>query len=301
MPESNRRRRFGVTQDVELENRLSYLEREVAKLSPVDRNLDTIRRRMVNTTPTQVVNVAVQKSPGTITVQWDKLNITNISYYEVWVAENASFTGTVTKAKVEDAFYTYQDASADNVTSTFYARVRGIINNSAGLWSATVSSALGLSGTDSLASNSVTVVAEEIVTTFVPASLVVNTAFGTASESYGNLSIEATEDGTVAPRVNFQTAATYTGSTLNPLELDILIKRDPGSVTVGTFKEVFVNNKTADAVTYGGFAEYDDPGAGTFTYSVDVSIAATGASGTATADPGFVPTRLIIQLLEYRR
>ena len=63
----------------------------------------------------------------------------------------------------------------------------------------------------------------------------------------------------------------------------------------------FVNNKTADAVTYGGFAEYDDPGAGTFTYSVDVSIAATGASGTATADPGFVPTRLIIQLLEYRR
>ena len=301
MSRSNRPRRFGVVKDdVELENRLLAIERELAKLTPIDTFLDSKTRRMV-IKPPQITGVVLQTSPGTITVQWDKLNVTNISFYEVWVATNAAFTGTVKKAKVQEDFFTYQDATADDLTSTFYTRVRAVINNKAGLWSSTISSGLGLSDTFNLSPNSVTALTEETITSFTPPTQSVSAVTTSSAESYGSLSVTSTSDGTIAPRISWQGTieiVTPTGE-LEPVELKFELKRNPGNVTVGTFVQTFPQKQKPSVHTFNGWAEYDDPGAGTWSYSTDVTVTGTGAvpQGTGT----ITHTRLFTQVVEFRR
>ena len=301
MGNSNRRRRFGVTQDVELENRLLSIERELAKLAPLDRNLDTKNRRMIVGAPPQVTGLVIQQSPGTITGQWNRLNATNVSYYEVQIADNAAFNSAYS-SKEDTEYYTYQNAALGDLLSTFYVRVRAVINNTPGPWSATVSSALGKVVTESLVSGAVSVIAEEEVTTFNPSSV----AHG-ADATWGSASVTTKEDGVVDTRLIFEVTANSipdasVGVTGLPIvwtkfdRMTIDFLRDPGSIRVARYLQDLQSPLNSGRITVGGFSDYDTPGIGTFTYKVKITLATQNGAGDV--DSLITPIRLVIQLRE---
>jgi len=298
----NKRRRFGVAQDIELENRLLSIERELAKLTPLDQNLDAKNRRMyTGKRPPQVSGVTVQRSPGTITVQWTKLDATNISHYEVQVSENAAYTSP-TIARVRDDFYTFQDSPATAVVPlvTYYVRVRAVLNSSAGPWSSPASSALGLVTTNNILPGAVSLLSEEEITTFDPTALTVGTgAQGTTGNvTYGSAQLPAL-GGVVFPRVIIELDMTAVGSTADYMRLTTQFIRNPGNVIVGTYKNDIQSSLVAARLTLGGFSEFDAPGVGAFTYSVKITLTVQTAGGTATAT--ITPVRLLTQLTEQRK
>ena len=85
----------------------------------------------------------------------------------------------------------------------------------------------------------------------------------------------------------------------NPIRLKFELKRDPGNVTVGIWTRTFVDAKTNNEWTIGGWAEYDEPGFGNFTYSTDITL--TDVSGNGTAECSVHSDRLFTQIIEYRR
>lgn len=287
----NRRRRFGVAQDVELENRLLSIERELAKLAPLDKTLDSKTRRIyTGRRPPQVTGVAIQKSPGTITVQWVRLDATNISHYEVQIASNAAFTDPKI-VRIQDDFYTFQDAALGDLLNTYYVRVRAVISNFAGPWSASASSILGLVTTNNILPGAVSLLSEEEITTFDPASL-----SGAGSVTYGSAQMPAL-GGVVFPRVILEMDITTVGDTTNYMRLTTQFIRNPGNVIVGTYKNDLQSTLVSARLTLGGFSEFDAPGVGAFTYSIKITLAVQGGSPSAT----ITPVRLLTQLTEQRK
>jgi hypothetical protein len=284
---SNRRRRFGVAQDIELERRLLSIERELAKLVPSEQNFDSKNRRMyTGKRPPQVGGVTVQKSPGTLTVQWTKLDATNISHYEVQVSESPAYTSPKI-ARVQENFYTFQDSPGVAVLPlvTYYVRVRAVINSSAGPWSAAASSALGLVTTNNILPGAVSLLSEEEITTFDPTALTVSgVPPATGNVTYGSAQIPAL-GGVVFPRVIMEMDVTTAGSTTIYSRLTTQFIRNPGNVIVGTYANDVQSTVSGARITLGGFSEFDAPGTGGFTYSVKITIASQSGDSTMTITP----------------
>jgi hypothetical protein len=213
-----------------------------------------------------VSGVTLSSIGGGIKVVWNPAPIQDVKYYEVQSAATATMQESTTIKWTENRI-DLNELGQDLTNNTFYVRVRVVtIHSGTGPWSNIINTTTGTLDTTDLAGDSTSQIVEEVITSFSPTSI----SQGSNAE-YGSLSI-TTEGGIVVPNVIVETSNLAACDTAgNEVEVKIEFLRD-GSTVVGSYKADIQTIATNAALTIPGFAELDEPAAGTYTYSVKITL-----------------------------
>src|SRR3990172_9162556 len=151
-------KRLGLeTEDLELELRLRRIEVELEK--KVNSNADSDVQGRSRLTPPQVTGFRVAgQTPGTVTMNWNASQISDLRRYQIQFAEDGGFSTNLQTFNTRDTAYTFSTASESGGASgtVFFTRVR--VQNSIGqfsVWSVVINTATGEVVAGDLADDSV--------------------------------------------------------------------------------------------------------------------------------------------------
>jgi hypothetical protein len=258
----------------QLEERLM---REIERRALANPDVDaTESTRSAGGTPPAVTGIQKVTRPGTLTVSWSRVPITDLRNYEVLIATNATFTSGVVTRSTRELQFTWEEGDD---TSTYYIKVRAINTaNNPGAYSATVNTANGKVTTSNIDPN-----AASEIHAFTKTAGFTTLDTDTETETYGPVSIDVFDaDSVVEPRVIFQVDFSSTwvaASTTNRLTIELLRRPEGGGDTVidtavTDFKSDLPGAATGGVVrlTLPTFTSFDQPGAGTFEYRMRLTL-----------------------------
>lgn len=134
MGTSAKRLGLEVSGDIELELRLRRIEVELEKKASA--NIDAEETGRGRAVPPQVVGFRVSgQTPGTVTMNWNASQISDLRRYQIQFAEDAGFSVNAQTFNTRDTAYQFSTASSDGGSggTTFFTRVR--VQNSIGQFS----------------------------------------------------------------------------------------------------------------------------------------------------------------------
>jgi hypothetical protein len=128
-------KRLGLeTEDLELELRLRRIEVELEK--KVNSNIDAEETGRSRSAPPQITGLRVAgQTPGTVTMNWNASQISDLRRYQIQFAEDGGFSVNLQTFTTRDIMFTFSTASEDGGASgtAFFTRVR--VQNSIGAFS----------------------------------------------------------------------------------------------------------------------------------------------------------------------
>jgi len=227
---------------------------------------------------------------NTITVKWDAVDIVNLDYYEVQVANNPAFISPLISRQRSSQF-TYHDGDPG---STYFVRIRcKPIEGQNGPWSPALNTTTGLTTVQHLGRGAATNPTDNSIDLTGEAVLDPTGAGApwTATGTYGNTKIKA-KGGTVLPFITFKyavaTNAVWTGGT-NDMMIEVLQHDTRNSSTIVNDVSYFDFYGTwglylpgaPPTIVYAnsaalGLGVPTEPGEGEFTYSVRVTAQTNG-------------------------
>ena len=155
MSQSAKRYGLEVEGDLELESRLRRMEVAIASLSPSTGD-PTTTSRGGGAVP-QVSGLALKgTSPGTFTIGWNDVTISDLRRYEIQFATDAALSENLSAFTAATPIYAFTTGDT-SVSRTYYSRVRAV--NSAGLsgqWSGVLNTSTGQVTTPDILDEAVT-------------------------------------------------------------------------------------------------------------------------------------------------
>jgi len=225
-------------------------------------------------------------APGTFTVKWSPVLISDLRRYEIEVADNNAFTGSTTFSS-RQASFTYDEGQP---LVTYFVRVR-VINNSSNPsgWSSSLNTTTGQANSGDLAAGAAVNWARTVVSVFNP-SVIKNAAGGTPTGDYGD-TLLTTKGGIV---VFFaQSETDYVLSSGDTAFVEILMD----NVVAGSFPTAQSSfSATAGTSSVGGSGIIAPPSPGSHSFKLRVRLIPTTSGGSI-----LTPQRLTLAIVELGR
>jgi hypothetical protein len=271
-----------------LERRVRELERRIEGLAPS--NPYASRSSVLSTNGVPVapsgLSLANTHAPGTIGITWNPVRASDVLYYEIQVAEDASFRVNPETFRETDPSFVFErgNSSIFEASKTFYLRVRSV--NKAGRasgWSATLNSETG-----KVFSADIEPGATGEIYSFLKTSSFATLNTNNETEAYGPVVIDVFDaTSVVEPRVifEFDYASDWSGSDICRA-IFTLEYRTSGSGGYSTVDSVTVDFKSTIPSLGGGtaravapiFTSFHQPGAGLWDYRVSIETEVTGGN-----------------------
>lgn len=154
-------KRFGleVKGDLELELRLRRIESQLERLIGASDLAGSEFTQRVSTVPTVTGLRVIGRTPGSVTVAWNQLRLSDLRRYELEIAGNLAFTSNKQTFNVAGTEFQFSTVAIEGGGggATVYARVRARVNNgNVGQFSAVLNATTGQAQTDDIADEAVT-------------------------------------------------------------------------------------------------------------------------------------------------
>lgn len=153
---------------VELDRRLQELSDRIDQRALANPDTTTTARSGGTPPSPSGITLVATPAPGTITVKWNAVPISDLRRYEIQVADNVDFTSPSTFSRSTTTF-TYDEGTP---LTTYYIRVRTINNsNNPSGWSEVLNTTTGQARSGDLLTGAAVNWARTVVTTFVPSQI----------------------------------------------------------------------------------------------------------------------------------
>lgn len=280
------------TDVLRLADRVAALERQLrgkASAAPLGRATSLARNR-----PPKISGLQSQPVPGQIGATWTRSPIPDLAYYEVQIAGDASFSGSVVSLQRSEPSFTHK---VDDPAAPHWVRVRAFSQSTGGGdYSDKLELVSGVVVASDMAPDAATSVSRNRVEIFAPPLLDSDGTQGPQAAEYG-AGLASTYNGVVFVFVRFQ--ADYEAvsvASLNPWRVEISLLRD--GYATGDTDIVAANTSSAGTMTLGGgLSTPDEPGVGDFVYSVGIQVFGAPASARIL----LAPTLLELEMVEFMR
>jgi hypothetical protein len=308
---------------MELTQWINKIEAEISKLSVGNFDGSILGSTAVSSQAPQVTGLSLVSNLNTITVKWNPVNILNLNYYEIQVADNVGFVAPQV-SRQRNTQFTYQAGDPDE---TYYVRVRARpVAGRPGEWSGALNTETGLVTVNHLGRGAATAITDNTIDLSGTGVMDPDVAADdpgpptTVSAIFGNTVVRA-EGGTVLPFIRFDyTLAAKTPAFPGPgfgnrwpncgMQFDLLrtsetgdtvttntVNYDVAAVAIGVYDTpAMLNHVMADMPSF-SLSYPEDPGIGVFAYALQVMVISDSAQNTYLR---VQPMSINIEIVEFR-
>lgn len=277
----------------DLEIRIRELENQLASKVPTSSAGAYILNQVSAPTGINLVT-----NVGNITVNWNTPSETNVTGYEVEVADNEAFANKET-FRTSNTFFTYEGGDG---TSIYFIRVRAFASTSGapGPYSATLNTSTGKATSNNLVVGSGTAITTDVTVDF-GGEILDTTATNPDTKTWSTLTVSVS-GGVLIPYTVFEF---YVNTAYSSGDNTLTIDFNRNNKTIDTYSMTFNSDFSGTGGSISGgimtitsFATADLPGFGNFNYSTDITVDDGGVGGNHIK---IEPVRLVVEFIEYVR